>query len=817
MVTAKSAASKKRRSSAAEATTNADVVAAVKSSSKTGTKKRKVASTTTSAPPLTAVAARRLAAEQQLALQKQQEEEASKQEASTAADAEDAASQNSEAHIEDSDQEEDIDESEDDDEGPIASTSREPYDPDIKFHDGPPKRYFLGGAASLNSSGAASPINVEDNEIEEASFAVSEGEYINTGGDISRAESVTYSKRPSRRRRRAENAANFYLDPVCASTWRPSSDNHVRRSHTDGTSELVIGLYPGETIVLRGCCSLKVIKGSISIACATIDASSSALPIFAPSTHALPTIRALRAQSSPVSDSVPSESSISELEQLIILTLSSISAGIENIESICRLAGMPIPSSGMWHVSNRWSSASQADKESFKILLEPERDLCASVIPHNWLEALEQLGDTEPSSQGGANGLPSYIVQGPKGVGKSTFSKLLVNTLLSSHNTVAFLDCDLGQPEFTPSGCLSLTLVTTPILGPSFTHLNTQPVRMHYLGSATPKDDPAYYIWAISDLLQHYTNLNDEAGTSAIPLVINTQGWYKGLGADLLLEIHRMAQPSVCFDFAAGGAHAASDFQEGLIAAGTAIVDPAAETKVSPTQAYVMPANAPPRLNASDLRILQTISYFHLTPASFPSSSNPNLSTPIPAWDFSTSLVARPPFAVPFSAFRSIKVAVSEHVAFADLLRALDVSIVGLQRVEEVTIDDSAATSSGQEESALRTAYELGVHQQQQAGGHTVGLGIIRSIDVQTQSFHVLTPVPHRSLEQVNAITKGDIELPTVMMVNYSAGEGVDEVGLLGTEWKRVPYLEYGENHNAGVGHGKRRIRRNVMRRSQFK
>lgn len=215
MVTAKSAASKKRRSSAAEATTNADVVAAVKSSSKTGTKKRKVASTTTSAPPLTAVAARRLAAEQQLALQKQQEEEASKQEASTAADAEDAASQNSEAHIEDSDQEEDIDESEDDDEGPIASTSREPYDPDIKFHDGPPKRYFLGGAASLNSSGAASPINVEDNEIEEASFAVSEGEYINTGGDISRAESVTYSKRPSRRRRRAENAAKWVTHVRC--------------------------------------------------------------------------------------------------------------------------------------------------------------------------------------------------------------------------------------------------------------------------------------------------------------------------------------------------------------------------------------------------------------------------------------------------------------------------------------------------------------------------------------------------------------------------------------------------------------------------
>jgi hypothetical protein len=37
-------------------------------------------------------------------------------------------------------------------------------------------------------------------------------------------------------------------------------------------------------------------------------------------------------------------------------------------------------------------------------------------------------------------------------MGKSTFARLLVNALLNIAPCVAFLDTDLGQPEFTPSG-----------------------------------------------------------------------------------------------------------------------------------------------------------------------------------------------------------------------------------------------------------------------------------------------------------------------------------------------------------------------------
>ena len=44
------------------------------------------------------------------------------------------------------------------------------------------------------------------------------------------------------------------------------------------------------------------------------------------------------------------------------------------------------------------------------------------------------------------------LVCGSKNVGKSSFAKLLVNSLLNHASAVGYMDTDLGQPEFTPPG-----------------------------------------------------------------------------------------------------------------------------------------------------------------------------------------------------------------------------------------------------------------------------------------------------------------------------------------------------------------------------
>jgi polynucleotide 5'-hydroxyl-kinase GRC3/NOL9 len=60
---------------------------------------------------------------------------------------------------------------------------------------------------------------------------------------------------------------------------------------------------------------------------------------------------------------------------------------------------------------------------------------------------------------------------GGKGSGKSTNNRYLVNRLLNYHKFVIYIDTDLGQPEFTPSGMMSLSILESPVFGPPFSHI----------------------------------------------------------------------------------------------------------------------------------------------------------------------------------------------------------------------------------------------------------------------------------------------------------------------------------------------------------
>ena len=62
----------------------------------------------------------------------------------------------------------------------------------------------------------------------------------------------------------------------------------------------------------------------------------------------------------------------------------------------------------------------------------------------------------------------------PQGVGKSTFVRFLVNSLLTVAPAVAVLDLDLGQPELGPPGIMALHVVGAPLLTPPHAHLQQQ-------------------------------------------------------------------------------------------------------------------------------------------------------------------------------------------------------------------------------------------------------------------------------------------------------------------------------------------------------
>ncbi|CAG8709046.1 15277_t:CDS:2, partial [Cetraspora pellucida] len=68
---------------------------------------------------------------------------------------------------------------------------------------------------------------------------------------------------------------------------------------------------------------------------------------------------------------------------------------------------------------------------------------------------------------------------------------------------VAYIESDVGQSEFTPSGSVSFNILNSPIFGSPFTHIQ-QPYRSYYIGSNTPLDDPNYYLDCLRELVIVY-------------------------------------------------------------------------------------------------------------------------------------------------------------------------------------------------------------------------------------------------------------------------------------------------------------------------
>jgi polynucleotide 5'-hydroxyl-kinase GRC3/NOL9 len=62
---------------------------------------------------------------------------------------------------------------------------------------------------------------------------------------------------------------------------------------------------------------------------------------------------------------------------------------------------------------------------------------------------------------------PIILVKGPKRSGKSTFARATLNNLLNRYEKVAWLECDLGQGEFSPGAVVGIWMINSPILGTS--------------------------------------------------------------------------------------------------------------------------------------------------------------------------------------------------------------------------------------------------------------------------------------------------------------------------------------------------------------
>ena len=239
-------------------------------------------------------------------------------------------------------------------------------------------------------------------------------------------------------------------------------------------------LRGGETIPLTGITHLRVLRGSVTVLGT----------VMKPSTHiqrvvAIPHLASLPVLEVDASDEIPLFGEFSQPSYID----DSAFEGFECVVCVNPRLAPPAEDIPTITISQQWRSVARI----FAL------DVCAKYPD------------------------PAVIIFGPKGSGKSTFCRYLVNTCLSNSSQVCLLDVDVGQPEISPPGLVSLHLLTTPLLSlPHSPDPQHQCISRCFFGHTTPNGDPVAYMHAIEQVLA--------SAPRGIPLIVNCHGWMQGVG-----------------------------------------------------------------------------------------------------------------------------------------------------------------------------------------------------------------------------------------------------------------------------------------------
>lgn len=392
------------------------------------------------------------------------------------------------------------------------------------------------------------------------------------------------------------------------------------------------------------------------------------------------------------------------------------------------------------------------------------------------------------------------------------------------------LHADCGQPEFTPPGLVSLSLITAPVLGPPHMHL-AAPADARYVGDLSPSGDPALYLAHIRSLYSWYCRHGAKAAVAAAsqaaagavvgsgtppPLVVNTHGWIKGMGFEVLVEMLAGLPVTHCIQIASGnpkkslppgafwlppqaqahsptlplcwllppvtGAEAGAELQQEQPAASEVSnrsLEPAA------SEGGGGGARGRPALNAVEQRGLQWLAWAQQCVAncalSVAAGSGGGSGEGVEPGD---ALASALPFEV---GLEGVEVQVlGGSLLPSQLWHALNGAVVGL------------CTVAAPEEQRQQQQQQ---QRQQQPSLPCLGLGLVRAADASCGALQLLTAVPEAELERTRVLQLGRLELPAA---------------LLQTPRFMSPYLSLFGMSTAGTGSGAIKSRGNLMRASQL-
>lgn len=553
----------------------------------------------------------------------------------------------------------------------------------------------------------------------------------------------------------------------------------------DKKNHAVMVMQKDQTLCFRGKCFLTCLYGRVEVMGFTIEEGQQPYPLFSPASHCPLTIRAMQTENTHTEEPVQ---------------LSEILKDYLPIGPRKKLIGKVIRNSSIILLEPMESTLTRF-LSSFPDLSElfspPANELLSAVLdtPLNGLGIvpLSSNVDGMKSSQSLTDALNTIVdackmdmegtvilVCGAKNVGKSTFIRVLMNTLLNHTGSVDYLEGDLGQTEFTPAGCLSLITVREPLLGPPFSHQRPAD-HMIYYGKTSCETDLERFL----DALKSLWHRRPQCGES--PLIINTMGWVKGFGFELLVDMLRFFPVTHVVQLGHGGTQQCSSLTPEFLrmAHGFQTHPPAQSALIEftethpPLKTYVhLPVQSEfegvgtqgkaKHQRSNELRELTLLSYLSQLQSSDPGPVRP--------------LHSLTPYQVPHSAV-ALGVLHCE-VAHSHMMYAANATLVAL-----CCLGEKVSSRGGP---VLLSQGPL---------CPCVGFGILRGVDMVRGLYYLLTPVDPTVLRNVNCLLLGAISLPSCIFTTQDCEED-------------LPYVTSNYSFDL-TGAGKLRVFKGLQRPSQ--
>lgn len=525
----------------------------------------------------------------------------------------------------------------------------------------------------------------------------------------------------------------------------------------DKKNQAVVVMQTDQTLCFRGKCFLTCLYGRVEVMGFTIEEGQQPYPLFSPASHCPLTITALE------TEHTHSRDDTAELSDILKDYLTSGSRK--------RLVGKVVRNSSVVLLEPMETTLTRflsSFPDLGQLFSPPMNELLSAVLdtPLNGLGIIPLASNIEGikasksltdavntlvgACRGDMDGCAVILVCGSKNVGKSTFIRMLINTLLNHTGSVEYLEGDLGQTEFTPSGCLSLSTVREPLLGPPFTHQRT-PEHTIYYGQASCESDLERYLEALKSLWHRRPQSRET------PVIINTMGWVKGFGFQLLVDMIRFFPVSHVVQLSYGGSNQCSSLTpEFLRTAHGCQTHPPAQTALdefteshNPPRSYVhlsvqsefqgVGSQGKARhQRTNELRELSLLAYLSQLQSPDPGPVRP--------------LQSLTPYQVPHSAV-ALGVIHCEVVP-SHMFYAANASLVALCCLGE------KVTSRGGPVLLSQTPI-----------CPCVGFGILRGIDMVRGLYFLLTPVDPSVLRNVNCLLIGAISLPSCIVTTQRCDE----------------------------------------------